>query len=48
MPLTSDSTPEEIDHYFKMSKKAFKRALGNLYKERKIVFEDGKTILVKS
>jgi predicted RNA-binding protein (virulence factor B family) len=48
MPLTSDSTPEEIEHYFKMSKKAFKRALGNLYRERKIIFEDGKTILVKS
>lgn len=48
LPLTSDSTPEEIEHYFKMSKKAFKRALGNLYKERKIKFEDGKTILVKS
>lgn len=48
MPLTSDSTPEEINEVFSMSKKAFKRALGNLYKERKIVFEDGKTILVKS
>jgi predicted RNA-binding protein (virulence factor B family) len=48
MPLTSDSTPEEIEHYFNMSKKAFKRALGNLYKERKVVFEDGKTVLVKS
>lgn len=47
MPLTSDSTPEEIDKVFNMSKKAFKRALGNLYKERKINFEDGKTILVK-
>lgn len=48
MPLTSDSSPEDIDKVFKMSKKAFKRALGNLYKERKIKFEDGKTILVKS
>jgi predicted RNA-binding protein (virulence factor B family) len=45
--LTSDSTPEEIDHVFNMSKKAFKRALGNLYKERKIDFVEGKTILVK-
>ena len=48
MPLTSDSSPEDIDKVFSMSKKAFKRALGNLYKERKIKFEDGKTILVKS
>lgn len=48
MPLTSDSSPEEIEKVFNMSKKAFKRALGNLYKERKIKFEDGKTILVKS
>jgi hypothetical protein len=47
MYLTSDSTPEEIDRIFKMSKKAFKRALGHLYKERKIDFVDGKTILVK-
>lgn len=47
MPLTSDSTPEEIDDVFKLSKKAFKRALGHLYKERKIIFEDGKTRLVK-
>ena len=47
MNLTSDSTPEEIFEAFKMSKKAFKRALGHLYKERKIDFVDGKTILVK-
>ncbi|TNF08139.1 MAG: hypothetical protein EP317_03590 [Bacillota bacterium] len=45
--LTSDSTPEEIDETFQMSKKAFKRALGHLYKERKIDFVDNKTILVK-
>lgn len=47
MPLTSDSSPEDIYQTFKMSKKAFKRALGHLYKERKIDFKDDKTILVK-
>ncbi len=46
MQLTADSTPEEIYEIFKMSKKAFKRALGHLYKERKINFVDGKTILI--
>lgn len=47
LPLTSDSTPEEIKAYFPLSKKAFKRAIGHLYKERKIDFVDQKTILVK-
>lgn len=47
LPLTSESTPEEIKQYFPLSKKAFKRAIGHLYKERKIDFVDGKTILVK-
>jgi len=45
--LTSDSSPEEIKETFDMSKKAFKRALGTLYKDRKIDFVDNKTILVK-
>ncbi len=47
MNLTADSSPEEIFAIFKMSKKAFKRAIGHLYKERKIDFIDGKTILVE-
>ncbi len=47
MRFGNDSTPEEIYKNFNMSKKAFKRALGHLYKERKIDFVDGKTILVK-
>lgn len=47
LPLTSESTPEEIKAFFPLSKKAFKRAIGHLYKERKIDFVDGKTILVK-
>ncbi len=48
MQLTADSTPEEIYEIFKMSKKAFKRAIGHLYKERKINFVDGKTILIQN
>lgn len=47
VPLTSDSAPEDILEYFPMSKKAFKRAIGSLYKARRIDFSDGKTILVK-
>lgn len=46
MNLTASSSPEEIYELFQVSKKAFKRGLGNLYKERKVDFVDGKTILV--
>jgi uncharacterized protein len=48
LPLTSDSSPEDIAKYFKMSKKAFKRALGTLYKQRKITFKDDRTVLVRN
>ena len=34
-----------IDHVFKMSKSAFKRALGKLYKDDLVILEDKKTIL---
>lgn len=40
------SDPEDIRSTFKMSKSAFKRALGRLMKERKIKQEDGKTFLL--
>ena len=46
MNLTSNSSPEEIRQLFNMSKNAFKRALGALYKDRLIDFVDDKTILV--
>lgn len=39
MSLGNDSSPEEIFKTFHLSKKAFKRALGKLYKERLIHFE---------
>lgn len=45
MPFTDKSTPEEIQEMFGMSKAAFKRALGTLYKNRKIIQEDGWTKL---
>ena len=39
--LTDKSTPESIKFHLQMSKKAFKRALGALYKEKKVVlYED--------
>lgn len=46
LPLTSKSRANEIAKYFEMSRKAFKRALGHLYRERKVTFTDDKTILV--
>lgn len=36
LPLTDNSSPEEIAAALNMSKKAFKKALGSLYKQRKI------------
>ncbi|WP_299103750.1 DNA-binding protein [uncultured Tenacibaculum sp.] len=40
--LTDKSSPESIKFHLQMSKKAFKRAIGKLYKERKISLnEDG-------
>ena len=35
--LTDKSSPESIKFHLQMSKKAFKRALGALYKEKKII-----------
>lgn len=38
LPYHDKSDPEEIYSFFGMSKKAFKMATGNLYKQKKIVF----------
>lgn len=38
--LTDKSSPDTIKYQLQMSKKAFKQALGALYKERKIIIED--------
>lgn len=42
--MNEDNSPEEILALFNMSKKAFKRAIGHLYKERLIEIKDGKII----
>src|SRR5690606_31624765 len=41
MPYWDKSLPEDIKRRFNMSKGAFKRALGKLMKENKIIQEDG-------
>lgn len=39
LPLTDKSPPEAIYDLLKMSKKSFKRAIGNLYKQRLVTLE---------
>ena len=46
IPLGNASTPEQISKYFKMSKSAFKRAVGALYKNRMIKIDDYKITLI--
>lgn len=38
LPYNDKSEPDEIYSFFGMSKKTFKMATGNLYKQRKISF----------
>ncbi len=38
LPYNDKSAPEEIYHFFEMSKKTFKMATGALFKQRKIIF----------
>ncbi|MBX0356313.1 S1 RNA-binding domain-containing protein [Halobacillus sp. Nhm2S1] len=45
MFLHDKSDPEDIRKTFKISKAAFKRAIGQLMKERKVVQENGKTVI---
>jgi len=45
--LTDKSSPESIKFHMQMSKKAFKRAIGNLYKQKKIVLLEDRIELVK-
>lgn len=47
IPLGNKSTPEEITKYFQMSKSAFKRAVGTLYKNREIEIEDNQIRYIK-
>lgn len=45
--LSDKSSPEEIFRLFKASKKNFKRAIGGLFKARRIVIEDTRIVLVQ-
>ncbi|GKQ42744.1 RNA-binding protein [Companilactobacillus sp. RD055328] len=47
IPYTDKSTPEDIMEYFGISKGSFKKALGNLLKNRYIKQENGFTVLIK-
>lgn len=47
MPYSDKSSAEEITERFHMSKNAFKRALGSLYKNKQVILESDKTTLVK-
>lgn len=40
LPFNSKSTPKEIEDYFHISKRVFKQAVSNLYKERRITISD--------
>ncbi len=44
--LTDKSSPEDIQAEFQVSKKNFKRALSSLYKQRRILLEPGRVVLV--
>ena len=45
--LTDKSSPESIKFHLQMSKKAFKKAVGHLYKQKLIVIEEDRIVLVK-
>lgn len=44
--LTDKSSPESIKFHLQMSKKAFKKAVGSLYKSKKIVLKSDRIELV--
>ncbi len=44
--LTDKSSPEAIKFQLQLSKKAFKRAVGSLYKQKMIVIESDRIVLV--
>lgn len=45
--LTDKSSPDSIRFHMKMSKKAFKKAVGNLYRNKLIVIKEDRIELVK-
>tara|TARA_B100001059_G_scaffold232177_1_gene269500 strand:+ start:200 stop:619 length:420 start_codon:yes stop_codon:yes gene_type:complete len=44
--LTDKSSPDAIRFHLKMSKKAFKKAVGNLYKQKRILIKEDRIELV--
>jgi predicted RNA-binding protein (virulence factor B family) len=46
MPYGDFSTPEELQTVFQMSKKTFKKALGTLYKDKKVTLSPDGTQLI--
>jgi len=46
--LTDKSSPESIRFQMQMSKKAFKKAVGNLYKQKRITIESDRIALIKA
>jgi predicted RNA-binding protein (virulence factor B family) len=40
LTVTDKSSPEDIQFHFQLSKKAFKRSLGNLYKQKRVAIEE--------
>ena len=47
MPYTAKTSAEVVEEVFHMSRKAFKRAIGDLYKKREIYFDEDNTYIVK-
>lgn len=47
LKLTDKSSPESIKFHLQMSKKAFKKAIGNLYKQKKIALKSDRIELIK-
>ncbi len=45
--LTDKSSPDSIRFHMKMSKKAFKKAVGNLYRQKLILIKEDRIELVK-
>lgn len=46
--LTDKSSPESIKFHLKMSKKSFKKAVGNLYKQKQIIIKSDRIELIKA
>jgi len=46
LPYNDDSSPEDIYRYFNVSKKVFKKTIGTLFKDKKIIIADSGIRLV--